>query len=79
MISHTLAAHERRSLVATIFSDHDQIKMVEHLSGDDAQNFIDVVDEASLHIISRSKDELVLIRTSAYFQLGDGQSHTGDP
>ena len=53
--------------------------MVEHLSGDDAQNFIDVVDEASLHIISRSKDELVLIRTSAYFQLGDGQSHTGDP
>ena len=70
LITHPLAAHERRSLVITIFSDRNQIEMVGHLSGDDAQRFVDVVDEVSFRIISRSKDKP--IKTSTYFQLGDG-------
>ena len=48
LISHTLAADERISLITTIFSDHNQIGVVEQLSGDDAQTFIDTIDEVSL-------------------------------
>jgi len=40
-----------------IFSDRNQVEIVGHLSGDDAQKFIDVVDEVSFHIISRSKNK----------------------
>ena len=40
---------ERISLITTIFSDHAQVKMVEDLIGDNAQNFIDIMDAVSLH------------------------------
>jgi hypothetical protein len=46
LINDTLAAHERISLVAAIFSDHDEVEMVGHLSVDDTQAFIDIIDEA---------------------------------
>ena len=42
---------ERVSLIATIFSDRRQVEMVEHLSGDDAQTFIDRIDEVRLHTV----------------------------
>lgn len=45
LINHNLTAQERSSLVTAIFSDCDQVNMVAHLSGDDAQKYIDVVDE----------------------------------
>ena len=51
--------HERISLITTVFSDHAQIWMVGNLSRDDAQNFIDMVDEvgtAHLHLGSGSAD-----------------------
>lgn len=57
LISNPLATHKRRSLVMKIFSDRNQVEIVGHLSGDDAQKFIDVVDEVSFHIISRSKNK----------------------
>ena len=57
LIGRTLAMPERISLIATIFLDHNQIDMVGNLSGDDAQNFVDVVDEVSPHTNSRSKDK----------------------
>jgi hypothetical protein len=44
LLSHTLPAHERSSLIVTTFSDHNQVKAIEDLSGDDAQNFIDMID-----------------------------------
>ena len=47
LISHTLLVHERVSLIASIFLDRNQVKVVEGLSGDDAQNFIDVIDVVS--------------------------------
>ena len=62
--------HERKSLVMTIFSDRNRVKIAERLSGDYAQKFIDVVDEVRFRISSRSKDKR--IRTSTSFQLGDG-------
>ena len=42
-------------LITAIFSDNNQIKAVSKLSGDDAQAFIDVIDEVSLHAIPCSK------------------------
>jgi len=56
LISHTLDAHERISLVTTIFSDRDQVKMVGHLSGSNAQTFIDMIDEVSLILNFTSVD-----------------------
>lgn len=46
LITQTLPADKRISLITTIFSDHDQIKMVRDLSGDDAQTFVDKIYEA---------------------------------
>jgi hypothetical protein len=48
--------HERIALISIIFSDRDQVDMVVNLSGDDAQNFIDVIDGVSLYMISCLKD-----------------------
>jgi hypothetical protein len=59
LISRTLAMPERISLITVIFSDHTQIDMVGNLSGDDAQNFIDVIDEVSPYMISCPKDNLI--------------------
>ena len=50
LISDSLSTEERVSLITSLFSDHDEAKAVEYLSGDDAQTFIDVIDEASLHL-----------------------------
>ena len=46
---------ERVSLIAQIFSDRDQVEMVNNLSGDDAQTFVDMVDEASFGPFSLTK------------------------
>jgi hypothetical protein len=55
----SLVADERISLITTIFSDPDQVEMVSNLSGGDAQAFVDKIDEASSHTISRSKEEAI--------------------
>ena len=55
MISDTLTMEERVSLIVEIFSDRDQVEMVRNLSGDDAQTFIDVTDEASFYIFIPQK------------------------
>lgn len=43
---------ERVSLTTALFLDRNQVEMVENLSGEDAQAFIDVLDEASCRTIS---------------------------
>jgi hypothetical protein len=52
LISHTLTTYERVPLITAIFSDRDQIEMVEKLSGDNAQNFINVIDEVTTCTLS---------------------------
>lgn len=47
LISHTLSMDGRTSLIAKIFSAPDEAETVGHLSGDDAQAFIDIVSEVS--------------------------------
>ena len=41
--------NERADLIMSIFSDHDEVGVLKYLSGDDAQAFVDVIDEASIH------------------------------
>lgn len=39
------------SLIKIIFSDPNEVEVVNNLSGNDAQAFIDIIDEASTLII----------------------------
>ena len=52
LINHTLTTDERISLITTIFVNYNQVGVVEQLSGDDAQTFIDTIDEVSFHTVS---------------------------
>ena len=52
MISPTLSANERIDLIISVFSDRDEFEVLKYLSGGDAQAFVDVIDEASIHAIS---------------------------
>ena len=45
LIDHPLSTAERVSLITEIFSDRDRTEAVRRLSEEDAQSFIDVVDE----------------------------------
>ena len=56
LVNSTLAAHNRIPLIVTIFSDRDEVEIVGHLRGDDAQTFIDVIDEVSIHTLSPLKN-----------------------
>ena len=38
---------EHVALIATVFSDDNEVKMVENLSVHDAQTFIDIMDKVS--------------------------------
>jgi len=48
LISPNTAANERVDLMKSIFSDRDEVEVFEYLSGDDAQAFVDVIDEVSI-------------------------------
>jgi len=57
--NHTLTKNERVSLIMEIFSDHNQVRVVvEYLSGDNAQAFVDAVDEVH-HTVSCLKHKQV--------------------
>lgn len=48
LIGRFLTRDERVPLIKTIFSDRDEVEAVKCLRGDDAQSFVDVVDEVLL-------------------------------
>jgi len=52
LIDRSLTTDERISLIKSIFSNHDENEMVKRLCGDDAQTFVDVIDEVLRHFIS---------------------------
>jgi hypothetical protein len=70
LISRTLATDEHISLIMTIFSDRNQVAMAGRLSGDDAQKFIDVIDEVSPHTIPRPKGKVT--QSFAFYPIGIG-------
>ncbi|KAF9643876.1 kinase-like protein [Thelephora ganbajun] len=45
LISHPSSTNERISLLTSIFSERNEVKMIRHLSGDDARALVDVIDE----------------------------------
>jgi len=45
LVEHAFALHELPSLIEAIFLDKNESRMIESLLGDDAQTFIDVIDE----------------------------------
>jgi len=47
LIGCSLSKDERITLISSIFTNNDETKVVGHLSGDDAQTFVDVVDEVT--------------------------------
>jgi len=51
LISPTLPTNERIQLIISIFSCHDEADVFKYPSGNDAQAFVDVVDEVSVHIL----------------------------
>ena len=51
--------HERIPLITTIFSDNNQVEVVMQLSGENAQAFINMIDEASPLTILRSRVGLI--------------------
>ena len=58
LISDTITMDQRVSLITVIFSDNNRIEMVERLSGDDAQAFIDRVGDVSPCTVSHSKGNI---------------------
>ena len=57
LISPALSMDERVSLITSVFSDRDEIEVFRNLSGDDARAFVDVVDEASIHVLLHLKND----------------------
>ena len=51
LIDHPLSTDERIPLIESIVSDRDEAEIIGRLHGDDAQAFIDVIDEVSVYII----------------------------
>ena len=61
-----LPMHERVSLITTIFSNKDEVEIVRHLCGDDAQSFINAVYEARSYILLFSKNGTVNFDSNAH-------------
>lgn len=48
LIADTLPPNERIPLITSIFSDRDELDVFKYLPTDDAQSFIDVIDEVGV-------------------------------
>jgi len=66
LVGCTPTTREHVSLIATIFLDSGQVKMVEDVSGDDAQTLIDVIDQVGLCMISRSKVRSIIFDSNLH-------------
>ena len=58
MTDSRLSLDERLSLISSIFSDRGEVEAVVQLTTDDAQAFIDVIDEVNPYVVSRSEAEI---------------------
>ena len=61
LIDPTLPTNERVRLVKSIFSDRYEVEMLKHLSGNDAQAFVDVIYEASICVLLPLEDRSIRI------------------
>lgn len=56
LIDRPLTAAERISLIVDLLSDRDETEAAKCLSGDDAQSFVNVVDEVIPHAFTSTED-----------------------
>ena len=63
LIDSPLTTGERVSLIADLFSDPDEVKILKTLSGSDAQSVIDVIDEVLSHPRVRMTSPLTQTQT----------------
>ena len=63
LLDHPLGSEERTSVITDIFSVCDNAEIVARLSGDDAQSFVDVIDEVFPPLRSKGLDPLTLVQT----------------
>ena len=54
LVSHQHSTDERTALITSIFSDRREVEVVERLSGNDAQGFVDRIDEVSSNAVTCS-------------------------
>ena len=72
LISHPLSTDERLFLVMVIFADESEVGQVNHLCRDDAQMFVDVLDEVGAFHLLITKEwtsDLKLNFTSCWIDL----------
>jgi hypothetical protein len=74
LIRHAFAPHELPSLVEAIFSSKDESSIVLCLHGDDAQLFIDVIDEVRSTLHLHRETRLIDIDIDTFCRLGVGQA-----
>ena len=58
LLSPNLATHKRIPLIVTIFSGGAEVEIAGNLFGDDAQTFVDVIDEVSIRTFHLSRTGL---------------------
>ena len=78
LIDHPLAAAERISLIVDLLSDRDETEAAKCLSGDDAQSFVNVVDEVIPHAFT-SEDSTDLIPNFSSCRVDVGWSNVTTP
>ena len=57
LINPSLSVDERIGVITTLFSDCNEAKVIKYLSGEDAQAFVDVIDEVSIPLFSTLENE----------------------
>ena len=68
LISHSPTIDERIHLITTIFSGHDQAKVVRQVSGDDAQTIVDVIAGVRVPTLFHTRKS-ALVQISTFFSI----------
>ena len=67
-------------MLISIFNDRNEAEAVGHLFGDDAQTFVNVIDEVRIHaLLPRRTGWLTPTNIITSYRLGFGYHPTGDP
>ena len=80
MISYPLSRGERTSLLTSIFDDRNEAEAVGHLFGDDAQTFVNVINEVRIYtLLLRRTGWLTPTNIITSYRLDFRYHPTGDP
>ena len=66
MVDCPFALDERISLTKAIFSNREETEAVKNLHGNDAQSFVNILDEVLLHNHPSLKDKVIELNTDLF-------------